>query len=127
MHRQLSVASDSDDAEVASFSQIGLTVRKGFEWQTLDDATKRGLARAIKTGEQIVDSKWQATRETTNGWKYTFAGGRAGFDPGPRAALAKYESAAQISDHVIYPNPSVDEQGGATHRRQQIRAPVRRR
>ena len=48
----------------------------------MDDATKRGLARAIKTGEQIVDSKWAAAGETTNGWKYTFAGGRAGLDPG---------------------------------------------
>ncbi|MGD0443925.1 MAG: DUF1214 domain-containing protein [Edaphobacter sp.] len=111
MHRQLSVASDSDDTEVASFSQIGLSVSRGFEWQTLDEATKRGLARAIKTGEQIVDSKWKAAGETTNGWKYTFAGGRAGFDPGLRAALAKYESAAQISDQVIYPNTSVDDKG----------------
>jgi hypothetical protein len=41
----------------------------------------------------------------------TFAGGRAGFDPGLRAALAKYESAAQISDQVIYPNTTVDDKG----------------
>jgi hypothetical protein len=111
MRVQLSVAADSDDAEVASFHQIGLSIGKGFEWQGLDGATKRGLARAIKTGEQIVDSKWAAAGETTNGWKYTFAGGRAGFDPGLRAALAKYESAAQISDQVIYPNTTVDDKG----------------
>lgn len=67
---------------------------KGFGPQTLDDATKRGLARAVKTGEQIVDSKWQSAGETTNGWKYTFAGGSAGYDPGLRAALAKYEVGA---------------------------------
>ncbi|WP_216850448.1 DUF1254 domain-containing protein [Granulicella sp. L46] len=111
MQRQLSVASDSDDTEIASFRQIGLSVSKGFQWQNLDDAAKRGLARAIVTGQQIVDSKWEAAGETTNGWKYTFAGGRAGFDSGLRAALAKYESATQISDQVIYPNTSVDEKG----------------
>jgi len=81
----------------------------------LDDATKRGLARAIKAGSQIVDSNWQAAGETTNGWKYTFAGGRAGFDFGLRAALAKYESAAQISDQVIYPNTSIDDRGEALY------------
>lgn len=63
-----------------------------------------------KSPSQVL-SKWQAAGETTNGWKYTFAGGRAGFDPGLRAALAKYESAAQISDQVIYPNTGVDDRG----------------
>ena len=77
MHVPLPLAADSDDAAVASFHQIGLSVSKGFDWQGLDDATKSGLARAIKTGEQIVDRKWEAAGETTNGWKYTFAGGRA--------------------------------------------------
>jgi hypothetical protein len=111
MHVQLPIAADSDDAVVASFHQIGLSVAKGFEWQGLDDASKRGLARAVKAGEQIVDSKWAAAGETTNGWKYTFAGGRAGFDPGLRAALAKYEVGAQLSDQVIYPNTNVDDKG----------------
>ena len=62
---------------------------------------------------QIVDSKWAAAGEITNGWKYTFAGGRAGYDPGSRAALAKYEVGAQLSDQVIYPNTSVDDKGEA--------------
>ena len=77
----------------------------------MDEPTKRGLARAIKTGAQIVDKKWEAAGETTNGWKYTFAGGRAGYDPGLRAALAKYEVGAQLSDQVLYPNTSVDDKG----------------
>jgi hypothetical protein len=111
MHAGLPVADDSNNALVTGFHQIDLSVSKGFEWQTLDAATKRGLARAIKTGEQIVDSKWSAAGETTNGWKYTFAGGRAGFDTGLRAALAKYEVGAQLADQVLYPNTSVDEKG----------------
>ncbi len=49
---QLPVSVDSDDALAAGFNQIGLSVGKGFEWQTLDDVTKRGLSRAIKTAEQ---------------------------------------------------------------------------
>jgi hypothetical protein len=63
---------------------------------------------------RLVRKSWiprAAAGETTNGWKYTFAGGRAGYDPGLRAALAKYEVGAQLSDQVIYPNTSVDEKG----------------
>jgi hypothetical protein len=111
MTQRLPASADSDDSLVASFAQIGLSVGKGFDWQSLDEATKRGLARAAKTGEQIVDSKWAATGEIKNGWKYTFSGGRAGYDPGLRGALAKYEVGAQLSDQVIYPNTSVDDKG----------------
>jgi hypothetical protein len=104
-------SADATDALVASFHQIGLSVGKGFEWQALDEPTKRGLVRAAKTGPQIIDSKWAAAGETANGWKYTFAGGRAGYDPGLRAALAKYELGAQLPDQVLYPNTSVDDKG----------------
>lgn len=111
MTKRLPASADSQDFLVSSFKQIGLSVGGGFQWKSLDESTKKGLERAIKTGEQIVDSKWAATGEITNGWKYTFAGGRAGYDPGLRAALAKYEVGAQLSDHVIYPNTSVDDKG----------------
>ncbi|WP_445219447.1 DUF1254 domain-containing protein [Bradyrhizobium sp. Pa8] len=111
MQKRLPAATDATDSLVGSFQQIGLSVGKGFAWETLDEPTKRGLARAAKVGAQIVDKKWEATGEITNGWKYTFAGGRAGYDPGLRAALAKYEVGAQLSDQVIYPNTSVDDKG----------------
>jgi hypothetical protein len=109
MRKRLPASADSGDALVASFRQIGLGVGGGFEWRVLDDPTRRGLARAIKTGAQIVDSKWASTGQIVNGWKYTFAGGRAGYDPGLRAALAKYKIGAQLSDQVLYPNVSVDD------------------
>lgn len=111
MSQRLPASADFDDTLVASFRQIGLSVGKGFEWQTLDEPTRRGLVRATKAGEQIVDRKWEAAGETTDGWKYTFAGGRAGYDPGLRAALIKYELGAQLSDQVLYPNTAVDDKG----------------
>jgi hypothetical protein len=79
----------------------------------LDEPTKRGLVHAAKVAPQIIDSKWAAAGETANGWKYTFAGGRAGYDPGLRAALTKYEVGAQLSNEVLYPNTSVDDLGEA--------------
>ena len=121
MGKLLPVSADADDQLVASFHQIGLSVGKGLEWQTLDEPTKRGLARAAKAGAQIVDSKWASTGEITNGWKYTLAGARAGYDPALRAALAKYEVGAQLSDQVLYPNTAVDDKGKAlTGERQYI-------
>jgi FixJ family two-component response regulator len=49
-----------------------------------------------------------STGETTRGWQYTFAGGRAGHYLALRPALAKYEVAAQLSDQAIYPYCAVD-------------------
>ena len=109
MKQWLGKSSDASNTLVASFHQIGLSVGKGFEWRGLDEATKRGLARAATAGEQIVDAAWESTGEITNGWKYTFAGGRAGHDLALRAALSKYELGAQLSDQVIYPNTGVDD------------------
>ena len=109
MRKRLPASANSADSLMVSFRQIGLSVGKGFDWQALDEPTKRGLARAAKIAPQIIDSKWATAGETTNGWKYTFAGGRAGYDPGLRAALAKYELGAQLPDQVLYPNTSVDD------------------
>jgi hypothetical protein len=111
MCKWLPVSADWSDALVATFHQIGLSVAKGFEWNGLDEGRRRGLARAITAGERIVDAAWASTGETTNGWKYTLAGGRAGHDLALRAALAKYEVGAQLCDQVIYPNCTVDERG----------------
>ena len=111
MRKWLPVSMDSADPLLASFRQIGLSVGRGFEWRDLDESTTRGLVRAASAGEKIVDAAWRATGETTNGWRYTLAGGRAGHDLALRAALVKYEPGAQVSDQVIYPNTSVDEAG----------------
>jgi hypothetical protein len=107
----LPASADSGDELVASFRQIGLSVGSGFQPGMIDDAVKRGLERAADNGGKIIDSKWAAAGSIVNGWKYTFAGGRGGYDPALRAALAKYELGAQLSDQVIYPNTSVDGKG----------------
>lgn len=91
--------------------RVGLSVTSGFAWQTVDEATRRGLARAVTASEQIVDAAWQATGETTNGWRYTMSGGRAGHDLALRAALAKNQLGAELADQVLYPNTAVDDTG----------------
>lgn len=80
MRLWLPASTDSSDTLVASFGKVGLSVAKGFAWRDLDEPTQRGLARAVALGETIVDAAWAGTGETTNGWKYTLSGGRAGHD-----------------------------------------------
>jgi hypothetical protein len=41
----LSRSDDFGDADVAAAHRIGLSVANGFDWQSLDEPTKRGLWR----------------------------------------------------------------------------------
>lgn len=109
MQQSLPRSADQNDTMVSALHQIGLSVGEGFELQSLDEPTKRGLARAAKAGAQIIDSRWQTLGETVNGWRYTMSGGRAGYDLALRAAMAKYVVGAQLPEEIIYPNTRVDD------------------
>jgi hypothetical protein len=107
----LPVSADSNDPRVTSLRSLGLTVADGFEPGRLDDATRAGLARAAAAVEPLIDQAWAQLGETTNGWRYNFAGGRAGHDLLLRAALAKNVLGAQLASEVIYPPSDVDADG----------------
>jgi hypothetical protein len=113
MQRRLPVSADRADPIVSSLRQVGLSVARGFAWQGLDEATRRGLARAAQAGERIVDARWQATGEVVNGWRYTMAGGPAGDDFALRVALAKNQLGEQLTEEVLHPNTRVDAEGQA--------------
>jgi len=103
MKRFLSASDDYADPMVASFHRIGLSVAKGFEWQGLDDATRRGLARAAVTAEQINEDAYANAAEIVNGWRYTMGGGRAGYDLALRAAFATHLLGANVPDRSCIP------------------------
>lgn len=111
MHLYLPVSADTEDSFVAALGQIGLNVAGGFAWQTLDEPTKRGLARALPVAEAILDRKWESLGETTNGWRYNLAGGRSNHDLALRAALCKYMVGGQLAEQVLYPNCCEDADG----------------
>ena len=79
VHRHRAVHDDAPE-DIRYFHQIGLSVARGFYWQHLDPAVARGLARASTTADQVIDARWQTLGETTNGWRYYTAGGRAVHD-----------------------------------------------
>ncbi len=105
----------SEDSEplVKSFHQIGLSVKDGFNWQNLDEPTKRGLVRAAVAAEQIIENAYQNTAEKVNGWRYTMSGGKAGDNWPLRAALVKYALGSNLAEEIMYPNTTVDGDGNA--------------
>lgn len=105
----LSATDDFADPLVMSFRQIGLSVAKGFEWKTLEEPAKRGLARAAVTAGQIVEDAFANSAEIVDGWRYTMAGGRAGHDLALRAALASNLLGANVPEESLYPNSRVDD------------------
>jgi hypothetical protein len=111
MHLYLSASDDHADALVASFHLIGLSAAKGFDWQSLDEPTRRGLARAGVTAEQIVDDAYVHAAEVVNGWHCVMADGRAGQDFAVRGAMAKYLLGGNVPEQMLYLRTAVDEEG----------------
>ena len=87
---------------------IGLSVRKGFDWQSLDESTLAGLRRAAPMIEQIADERWRTMSETVNGWRGSLASGRCSYDWALNAANTKNQVGTEVADQVVYVNTAVD-------------------
>lgn len=111
MRRYLPISAETGDPLVGSFRRIGLSVTRGFDHESLDEATTRGLARAAVTAERIIAARLADIGETTDGWRYTTAGGHAGHDFALRAALAERGLGAQLANEVLDPRCDVDSDG----------------
>ncbi len=111
MRMFLSASDDFSDPDVGAAQQIGLSVAKGFEWQGLDEPTRRGLARAAVAADAIIANTYANAAETVNGWRYTMGGGRAGFNYAVRAAFSANLTGANVPEEILYPNNRVDETG----------------
>jgi hypothetical protein len=107
----LSRSDDFGDPDVAAARPIGLSVAKGFDWQNLDEPTKRGLARAAVTADAIIEETYSHAAEIVTGWRYMMGGGRAGFDYATRAAFAANLTGANVPEEILYPNTRVDDKG----------------
>ncbi len=111
MKRLLSTSDDQADPMVASLHGIGLSVARGFEWESLGEPTRRGLARAAVTAAQIIEDTYANSAEIVDGWRYSMGGGRAGYDLALRAAFATHLLGANVPEQLFYPNTRVDDQG----------------
>ena len=113
MRTFLSSSDDFSDPDVGAAQQIGLSVAKGFDWQSLSEPAKRGLARAAVSAQAIIGNTYANAAEIVSGWRYTMGGGRAGFNYAMRAAFSANLTGANLPEEILYPNTRVDDQGAS--------------
>jgi hypothetical protein len=111
MRYMLPKHADVNDTFVQTLGTIGLSVRKGFDWQSLDESTLTGLRRAAPVIEQIADERWRTMSETVNGWRGSLASGRCSYDWALNAANTKNQVGTEVADQVVYVNAAVDAEG----------------
>lgn len=108
MKQFLSTSDDVANPTVVSLRGIGLSVTKGFDLASLDESTKRGLARAAVTASRIIDDTFANSATIKNGWRFTMGGGRAGHDRALLASFATYSYGANVPEEIMYPNCRID-------------------
>lgn len=108
MKQFLSANDDVGNPTVASFRRIGLSVAKGFDLESVDESTRRGLVRAAATANLIIEDTFANSARIHNGWRYSMGGGRAGHDLPLLAAFASYSFGANVPEEIMYPNCRVD-------------------
>jgi hypothetical protein len=82
----------ADEGLVATFKEIGLHPSQQFDLNSIDEATKRGLLRAIKDAEMIVASEATRVAEIINGWLVL---------PGPKEFGTDYLFRAAIESFAL--------------------------
>jgi len=108
MSYMLPVSADVNDTFVQALATIGLSVGKGFAWQSIDESVLAGLRRAAPVVEQIIDERWQSMSETVNGWRGSLASGRFSYDWSLKAANTKNQVGTELTDQVVDLNCRVD-------------------
>ncbi|CAM4211492.1 DUF1254 domain-containing protein [Vibrio agarivorans] len=99
-------------AMAGQFKKIGLT-KDGFDSDSLSDAAKAELVRAIRDGQQIVMAQQAnpANLEMKDGWVYTFALDAFGDDNSMRSLIAHPYLGGQGPKEAIYPMAATDANG----------------
>ena len=111
MKYMLPTHADVNDTFVQTLGTIGLSVRNGFDWHSLDEPTLAGLRRAVPVIEQIADERWSTMSDTVSGWRGSLASGRCSYDWALNAANTKNQVGTKVADQVVYLNTAVDSDG----------------
>ena len=103
----------AQDAVVTeSLSQIGFKDHNTFfDANSLSDAQKSGLSKAVQFGLHIMDVYAQTAGESVNGWRWSPKSGIMGNDYLFRAAFAKWFTGGNAPGEAIYMDSRSDDQG----------------
>jgi len=103
----------AQDAVVAeSLSQIGFKDHNTlFDYNSLSDAQKSGLSKAVQFGLHIMDVYAQTAGVSVNGWRWSPKSGIMGNDYLFRAAFAKWFTGGNAPEVAIYMDSRNDDKG----------------
>jgi len=103
---------DTDQALVAQFARIGISVEHGFVPSELSDAAIRGLQQAHTAGALVLQHEARNTgAERVNGWAYNLNQGLWGLDFPLRGAIALRSLGQNTAVEALYFNTREDSHG----------------
>jgi hypothetical protein len=97
-------------ALMAMFDEIGVGPDSDFDIESLGEAARRGLERAVADGLAIVQASSQRTIPDYNGWMISRDIGRYGYQYMQRAATVK-GGYGNLPEESLYPATLFDQQG----------------
>jgi len=101
-----------DAGLVGMFKEIGLSPEYGFDPSNLDEATKRGLERALVEGEKVLEAKAISLGTEVNGWQMPAVAPKYfGNLYYLRATMGWQSMYVNTPDEAYYPAVYVDNQG----------------
>jgi len=100
-----------DAAIVEQFSYIGIGGETPFDPDTLSEAQKRGLMRALASSSQIIHYAGRSVGASNNGWSMMYEGGRYGNDYLSRASINLRAAGLNVPERALYPNRYTDSRG----------------
>ncbi|GAM68023.1 phosphatidylserine decarboxylase [Vibrio sp. JCM 19236] len=96
---------------VDQFEYIGIGGDEPFDENKLSQAQKRGLMRALKSGQSIIQYAGRSVGTTNNGWSMMFEGGQYGNDYLSRASINLRAAGLNVPERALYPNRYTDSKG----------------
>lgn len=101
-----------DHVIVRSLTDIGFKNDGiSFDYTSLNDAQKKGIAKAVQFGLHLMDVNAQSVGETVNGWRWSRESGIMGANYLFRAAFAKWYTGGNAPEEAIYMDGRIDDQG----------------
>lgn len=100
----------SEAALMAQFDTIGLGPNSNFNPDQLDDATRRGLKKALEDGYDLVQASMVRTIPSYNGWMSPDKIGRYGFDYIQRSAVVG-NGYGNLPEEATYAAATTDAEG----------------
>ncbi len=102
---------DNEAALVASFSEIGLSVTKGFDTDSLSESNLAQIRQGVNDAMTLVAERSRQLGTQQNGWTTSYVGANFGNDYLLRAAVAKDQIGVSIAREAIYPIGREDSEG----------------